>query len=51
MVDKNITVRIVDVIEHSGQNTIIRRNEKKKFSEHIKNVQVFVESEESLVFQ
>ena len=51
MVDKNITVKIVDVTEHSDQNTIIQMNEKKKFLEHIKSVLVFVESEESLVFQ
>ncbi|MEK6949634.1 MAG: hypothetical protein AABX34_05400 [Nanoarchaeota archaeon] len=43
MVDKNITVKIVDATEHSDQNIIILKNEKKKFYEHIKNALVFEE--------
>jgi len=51
MVGKNIIVKIADAIERSDQNIIIRQNEKKKFSGHIKNAPVFEEYGEFLVFQ
>ena len=43
MVGKNIIVKIVDATEHSDQNIIILKNEKKRFYEHTKNVLVFEE--------